>query len=132
MKTTVSSLRALALTLALACATVLLYTSMTAPAAAHADSTRIACNPAAAYQAVLDTKKANHCINDALALHPGYIVNYSVVETPGCGPISLRGCTYAISIWISCPFPGCLAPDILVLDATVSCTFEVTSLNCLI
>jgi hypothetical protein len=132
MKTTVSTLRALALFLALTCTTVLLYSGMAAPAAAHEDSTRIACDPAAAYQAVLDTKKGNHCINDALALYPGYIVNHSVVETPGCGPLSIRGCTYAINIWISCPFPGCLAPDILVLDATVSCTFEVTSLNCLI
>ncbi len=131
MKTVFTPLRGIALTLVLACLTMLGLTSMTPPATAHkADSTRIACNPSLAYQAVMNTKKANQCIDDALAAYPGWILNYSVQEPPGCGPTSLRGCTYVVSIWISCPFPGCLAPDYLVLDADVSCTFEVTSINC--
>lgn len=131
MKTAFSSLRNIILTLLVACTVTLVYTSMTRPATAHKDSSPIPCNPEAAYQAVIGTKKAGICIDDALAVHPGWIINHSVQETPGCpGPTGMRGCTYVVSIWISCPYPGCMAPDYLVLDADVSCTFEVLTLTC--
>ena len=130
IKTPITALQGIALTLLLSCFATFFLTSMTAPRSAHRDSTMIACNPYAAYQAVLNSKKGDLCLGAALAQYPGYNVYYSVVETPGCGPSFLRGCTYVVEIWISCPFPGCAAPDRQVLEANVSCTFEVLSLNC--
>lgn len=89
----------------------------------------VVCSEALARQAVESNAATAKCIEKGKEAHPGWIINWSIQSTPGCST-PIRGCTYQIQVYASCPNPLCLAPDYLILDATVDCTFNVVSYYC--